>query len=76
MNLSPRTIISTTVGKNPLEEIECHHSQQKSSKCSTWMQSQEQQNDICLFPRQTIHYHSNPSLCPDNNAEEAEVERF
>ena len=19
----------------------------------------------CLFPRQTIHYHSNPSLCPD-----------
>ena len=20
---------------------------------------------ICLFPRQTIQYHSNPSLCPD-----------
>ena len=40
------------------------------------MQSQKQQNDLCLFPRQTIHYHSNPSLCPNNNAEEAEVERF
>ena len=38
------------------------------------MQSQERQNDLCLFPRQTIQYHSNPSLCPSNNAEEAEVE--
>ena len=40
-------------------------SQQKSLKCSTWMQSQKQQNDLCLFPRQTIQYHSNPSLCPN-----------
>ena len=22
-------------------------------------------NDLCLFPRQTIIYHSNPSLCPN-----------
>ena len=29
----------------------------KSSKCSTWMQSQKQQNDLCSFPRQTIQYH-------------------
>ena len=36
----------------------------KSPKCSTWMQSQKWQNDLCLFPRQTIQYHSNPSLCP------------
>ena len=28
------------------------------------------------FPRQTIQYHSNPSLCPDINAEKAEVEWF
>ena len=34
----------------------------KSLKCSTWMQSQEGQNDLCLFPRQTIQYHSNLSL--------------
>ena len=33
-----------------------------SSKCSTWIQSQKQQNDLCSFPRQTIQYHSNPSL--------------
>ena len=38
------------------------------------MQSQKLQNDLCSFPRQTIHYHSNPSLCPTSNAKEAEVE--
>ena len=37
----------------------------KSPKCSTWMQSQKQQNDLGSFPRQTIQYHSNPSLCPN-----------
>ena len=35
----------------------------KSLKCSTWMQSQKRQNDLCSFPRQTIQFHSNPSLC-------------
>ena len=40
------------------------------------MQSQKQQNDLCLFPRQTIQYQSDPSLCPTSNAEEAEVELF
>ena len=37
----------------------------KSLKCNTWMQSQKLQNDLCSFPRQTIQYHSNPSLCPN-----------
>ena len=37
----------------------------KSPKCGTWMPSQKPQNDPCSFPRQTIQYHSNPSLCPD-----------
>ena len=37
----------------------------KSPKCSTWMQSQKRQNDLCSFPKQTIQYHSNPSLCPN-----------
>ena len=37
----------------------------KSPKCSTWVQSQKRQNDLCLFPRQIIQYHSNPSLFPD-----------
>ena len=26
----------------------------KSQKCSTWMQSQKRQNDLCSSPRQTI----------------------
>ena len=37
----------------------------KSPKCSTWMQSQKRQNDLSSFPRQTIQYYHNPSLCPD-----------
>ena len=40
------------------------------------MQSQKRQNELCSFPRQTIRYHSNPSLCPFSNAKEAEVEWF
>ena len=35
------TITSTTVGRNPLEKMSSHHSQQKNLKCSTWMQSQK-----------------------------------
>ena len=77
MHLTQMTIISTTVGKNPLEETEYPHCQQKSLKCSTWVQSQKWQNDLGSFPRQTIQCHSNASLCPPTtNAEEAEVEWF
>ena len=34
----------------------------KSLKCSTWMQSQKWQIDLCSFPRQIIQYHSNQNL--------------
>ena len=37
----------------------------KSPKCSTWMQSQKPQNNLCSSPRQTIQYHGNPTLCPN-----------
>ena len=39
------------------------------SQCDlkSWMQSQKRQNDLCLFPRQTIQYHSNPSLCTNQS---------
>jgi len=40
------------------------------------MPSQKRQYDLCSFPRQTIQYHSDPSLCPTSNTEEAEVEWF
>ena len=48
----------------------------KGLKYSTWMQSQKQQNDLCLFPRQTIQYHKIQVYALTSNAEEAEVERF
>ena len=25
----------------------------------------QKENDLCSFPRQTIQYHNNPSLCPN-----------
>ena len=37
----------------------------KDSEMRTWTQSQKRQNDLCLFPRQTIQYHSHPSVCPN-----------
>ena len=59
------TIISTTAGRNPSEEMEWPSWSTRESEMSTWMQSQKQQNDLCSFPRQTIQYHRNPSLCPN-----------
>ena len=49
-------------------------SQQKSLKCSTWMQSQKQQNDLCLFPSQPFNITVIQVYAPTRNAEEAEVE--
>ena len=46
----------------------------KSQKCSTWMQSQKRQNDLCSgkpFNITVIQVYA-----PTSNAEEAEVERF
>ena len=40
------------------------------------MQSIKRQNDLYLFPRQTIQYHSNLVYALNSNAEEAEVEEF
>ena len=47
-------------GQESQEKWSSHHNQQKSPKCSTWMQSQKRRNDLCSFPRQTIQYHRNP----------------
>ena len=56
----------------PQKKWSSHHGQQKSPKCSTWMQSQKQQNDFCLFPRQSFTVIQ--VYGPTSNAEEAEVE--
>ena len=34
----------------------------KSPKCSTWLQSQKCQNDLCSFPMQDTQFQSNPRL--------------
>ena len=68
------TIITIIVCKN--NKWSSHYSQQKSPKCGTWVQSQKWQNDLYSFPRQSIQYHSNLSLDPTNNAEEAKVQQF
>ena len=39
-------------GQESLRRKSSHHGQQKSLKCSTWMQSQKRQNDLCSSPRQ------------------------
>ena len=48
----------------------------KSLKCSIWMQPKKQQTAPISFPRQTIWHYSNPGLCPTTKAEEAEVKQF
>ena len=62
-------------GQESLRRNELTLTVNKSPKCSTWIQSQKWQM-ISSFPRQTIQYHSNPSLCPTSNTEEAEIEWF
>ena len=49
-------------GHGSLRRKSSPHSQQMSPKCSTWMQSQKWQNDLCSFPRQTIEFSSVQSL--------------
>ena len=44
----------------------------KITHLEIWVHSQKWQNDFCLFPRQTIQYHSNPVYAPTSKAEEAE----
>ena len=70
------TIISTTVGKNPLEGMESLSQKTKNPKCSTWMQSQKWQNDLGSFLRQTINITVIQGYVPTSNAKEAEVEWF
>ena len=69
------TIISTTVGSR-YNKWSSHHGQQNSLKCSTWMQSQKRQNDLCSSPRQTFNITVIHVYAPTSNTEEAEVEWF
>ena len=46
----------------------------KSLKCSTWMQSQKRQNDLCSFPNKPFNITVIQAYAPTSNAEEAEAE--
>ena len=70
------TIISTTVGKKPLEEMEEPSWSKKSAKCSTWIHSQKWLNDVCSFQGKPFNITVIQIYAPNSNAIEAEVEQF
>ena len=74
MNLIQMTIILITVGKNPLEN-EVALIINKSTKCSTSVQSHKQQNNLC-FQCKSFIITVMQVFALITNAEEAEVERF
>ena len=53
-----------------------HHGQQNSPKCSTWIQSQKRQNDLCSFQGKPFNITVIQAYALTSNAAEAEVERF
>ena len=53
-----------------------HHGQQKSSKCSTWMQSQNERMISVHFQGKPFNITVIQVYAPTSNAEEAEVESF
>ena len=69
------TIIFTTVGNNTLKKWSSPHSQQKSSKYSTWVQPQKWQNDLCSFQGKTFNITVIWVSAPTSNDTEAEVEQ-
>ena len=68
--------MSTTVGKNPLQQWTNPHSQQKSPKCSTWMHSQKLQMISVHFWGKPFNITAIQVYAPTSNADEAEVEQF
>ena len=53
-------------GQEPLRRNAVPLIVNESLKRSTWVQSQKRQNDLSLFPSQTIQHLSNPSVCPNH----------
>ena len=69
------TIISTPVGKNPLEEMVANIVN-KSPKCSTLMQSQKQQNDLFVSKANHSFITVIQVYALTSKVEEAKVEQF
>ena len=60
----------------PQKKWRTHHGQQKSPKCSTWMQSQNDRIISIRFQGKPFNITVIQIYVPTSNAEEAEVERF
>ena len=70
------TLISTTVGKNPLEEMEYPYSQKKSPKCSIGCNLKNDRMISVRFQGRPFNIMVIHVYAPTSNAEEAEVEQF
>ena len=55
-------------------EYSLSHGQQKSPKCSTWLQSQKWQNDFGCFQGKSFNITVIQAYAWNSNAEKAEVE--
>ena len=60
----------------PQKKWSSHHGQQKSPKCSTWMQSQKLRMISVCFQGKPFNITVIQAYAPTSNAEEAEVEQF
>ena len=72
MNLTQLTIISTTVGKNPLEKNGVAIIVNKSPESSTWMQSQNNRMISVCFQGNPFNITVIQVYAPTSNAEEAD----
>ena len=70
------TIISTMQAGIPQKKWNSHHGQQKSPKCSTWMQSQNDRMISVLLQGKPLNITVIQVYAQRSNAEEADVERF
>ena len=76
MNLTRKTIISTSVGKNTLKEMEHHHSQQKSPNAVLECNLQNDRMISVRFQVKPFAITVIQVYALTSNAEEAEVEWF
>ena len=70
------TIISTTVGRNPLEEWSSHHGQQKIQNAVLGCNLKTDRMISVHFQGKTFNIVVIQAYAPTSNAEEAEVEQF
>ena len=68
------TIISAIVGKNPLEEMECHHSQPKALNAVLWYNLKSNRMISIRFQDKSFNITVIQVYAPTTDAEEAEVD--